>query len=117
MLSVKKAKWEAVSGTSLKGNIDCDYATLVEVFGKEHSNGDGYKVDAEWALQFSNGVVATIYNYKDGKNYCGAKGLAKKNLTDWHIGGKSGLAERTVHEYVEQYFALKRAKAADAAIV
>ena len=116
MLSVSKAKWQAVNGTSLKGMIYTDYSVLVEVFGKEHSNGDGYKVDAEWMLQFSNGVVATIYNYKDGKNYCGRNGLAKKHLTDWHIGGKSAMAERTVEQYIEQYFALKNAKAADKAI-
>jgi len=116
MLTVKKANWSAVNGTSLKGNINCNYATLVEVFGVEHSDGDGYKVDAEWCLQFSNGVVATIYNYKDGKNYCGADGYDKEDLADWHIGGKSALAERTVDEYIEQYFALKRAKEADKAI-
>ena len=116
MLTVKKANWQAVNGTSLKGHIDIDYATLVKIFGKEHSDGDGYKVDCEWDLQFSNGVVATIYNYKDGKNYCGRSGLAKKNLTDWHIGGKSTMAERTVEQYIEQHFALKNAKAADAAI-
>ena len=117
MLKVKKANWSAVSGTSLKGSIDCDYATLVEIFGPEHSDGDGYKVDAEWCLQFSNGVVATIYNYKDGKNYCGPSGLAKTQLTDWHIGGKSAIAQRTVDEYIEQYFALERAKKADKAIL
>ena len=116
MLKVKKADWKAVNGTSLKGYIGCDYATLVEVFGKEHSDGDGYKVDAEWCLQFSNGVVATIYNYKDGKNYCGEDGYDKEDLTDWHIGGKSRLAEETVEQYIEQYFALKNAKEADAMI-
>ena len=56
MLSVKQAKWQAVNGTSLKGMIYTDYSTLVEVFGPEHSDGDGYKTDAEWMLQFSNGV-------------------------------------------------------------
>ena len=116
MLKVKQADWKAVNGTSLKGYISTDYATLVEVFGKEHSDGDGYKVDAEWMLQFSNGVVATIYNYKDGRNYCGAEGLDKEDLYDWHIGGKSTMAERTVEQYIEQHFALKNAKAADAAI-
>ena len=116
MLKVKKANWSAVNGTSLKGYIGCDYATLVEVFGKEHSDGDGYKVDAEWCLQFSNGVVATIYNYKDGVNYCGEDGLLVEDITDWHIGGKSRLAEQTVDEYIEQHFALKRAKEADAMI-
>ena len=105
MLSVKPAKWQAVSGTSLKGYISVDYSTLVEVFGPPHSDGDGYKVDAEWMLQFSNGVVATIYNWKNGQNYCGEDGLLVEDITEWHVGGKSPLAERTVDEYLAQYYA------------
>lgn len=104
MLTVKKAKWEAVNGTSLKGYISIDYATLVELFGQPEE-GDGYKVDAEWVLQFSNGVVATIYNWKDGRNYCGDEGLDVEDICDWHIGGKSAMAERTVEQYIAQHFA------------
>ena len=109
MLTVKNAKWEAVNGTSLQGNINVSYSTLVEIFGTEHSDGDGYKVDAEWMLQFSNGVVARIYNYKDGQNYCGEDGLLVEDITDWHIGGKSRLAEKTVEQYIEQYYAKQKA--------
>jgi hypothetical protein len=116
MLSVKQAKWEAVSGTSLQGSLAISYSTLVEIFGSEHSEGDGYKVDAEWQLQFSNGVVATIYNYKDGVNYCGEDGLPVEDITDWHIGGKSRLAEKTVEQYIEQHVALGQARADDQAI-
>lgn len=116
MLKCKKADWRAVNGTSLKGYVSTDYATLVEVFGEPHSDGDGYKVDAEWMLQFSNGVVATIYNYKDGRNYCGEDGLDVEDICDWHVGGKSSMADRTVDQYIEQHFALKHAREADAAI-
>ena len=105
MLKVKPANWSAVNGTSLKGYVNTDYSTLVEVFGPPHSDGDGYKVDAEWCLQFSNGVVATIYNYKDGQNYCGEDGLLVEDITEWHIGGKSAMAERTVEQYIAQYYA------------
>ena len=105
MLEVQPASWEAVNGTSLKGYISCDYSSLVEMFGPPHSDGDGYKVDAEWMLEFSNGVVATIYNWKDGHNYCGEDGLPVECITDWHIGGKSPLAERTVEQYIAQYYA------------
>ena len=102
MLEVQPADPQAVNGTSLKGYISCDYDTLVELFGPPHSDGDGYKVDAEWTLQFSNGVVATIYNWKDGHNYCGEDGLPVECITDWHIGGKSALAEQTVEQYILQ---------------
>jgi len=76
-------------GGSLQGYVDASYATLVEVFGEPHSDGDGYKVDAEWDLMFENGTHARIYNYKDGTNYNGADGLRKAVITDWHIGGNS----------------------------
>lgn len=119
MLKVKEAKWNAVNGTSLQGYVYCDYATLKKVFGKEHSDGDGYKVDAEWMLQFDDGVVATIYNYKDGKNYNGARGLAKSKITEWHVGGKSARAVRNVEDMIEMYEAKQAAKAAkkEAAVV
>lgn len=81
------------NGTHLRGEIECSYADLVAVFGEPNREGDGYKVDAEWTLTFSrlDGLttsVATIYNYKDGKNYLGDEGLPVSDITDWHIGGK-----------------------------
>jgi hypothetical protein len=51
--------------------------------------GDGYKTDAEWEIKFEDGSIATIYNWKDGKNYCGHSGLKTVNIRDWHIGGFS----------------------------
>ena len=97
-MKFKEASWDKVSGTCLQGYIDVTYAQLKKVFGKEHSNGDGYKVDAEWCLEFADGTVATIYNYKDGKNYCGRSGLPKSKITDWHIGGKSSKAVAAVED-------------------
>ena len=73
-------------GTSLQGYVDATYAELVALFGK-HQLNDGYKTDAEWVLQTPAGI-ATIYNYKTGRNYMGKNGQAIKNITDWHIGGK-----------------------------
>jgi hypothetical protein len=86
-------------GTSLMGYIDCPYDTLTKLFG-EPTKGDEYKVDAEWIIEFEDGTVATIYNYKDGKNYCGADGLNKEEITNWHIGGNSKKAELRVCEVV-----------------
>lgn len=94
MLTVKTAT--NISGTSLQGYIECDYATLVQVFGNETSEGDGYKVDAEWELEFSDGVVATIYNWKNGKNYCDDDGLEVSEITEWHVGGYSKQAVANV---------------------
>lgn len=76
------------TGTSLMGRIDVSYKELVNIFGKPNELGDDYKVDAMWLI-FTPDGVATIYNYKDGKNYLGNEGLAIKDITDWHIGGKN----------------------------
>ena len=88
-MQIKKATWDDVNGTSLQGYVNVTYAQLKRVFGQEHSTGDGYKVDAEWMLKFEDGTVATIYNYKAGKNYCGETGKAKTKITDWHVGGRN----------------------------
>ena len=80
----------------LQGEIDVDYKDLVKVFGKEHSDGDGYKVQAEWNLKFSDGTYATIYDWKQGKNYCGSSGISKTRVRDWHIGGSTPEAVKRV---------------------
>ena len=89
--------WTAAGGTCLQGYIGADYNVLCEILGA-HSNGDEYKVDAEWVLRFSDGTIATIYNYKDGKNYCGEDGLDVDDITEWHVGGRSQRAVELVQK-------------------
>ena len=73
--------------TCYQWSVEVSYKKLVEVFGKETTNGDGFKTQAEWFIYTPAGV-ATIYDYKQGKSYNGAKeGIAKTKVTDWHIGG------------------------------
>lgn len=86
-----------VSNTSLMGYVTASYDRLVEVFGGptyDEPSGDG-KVDIEWNLEFEDGTIATIYNWKD---YDG--GLRCKTEQDyvWHVGGKSKMAELLVIE-------------------
>ena len=83
----KAPSWKATDA-SLMGRINTTYRKLVATFGKP-GRGDGYKTDAEWTLEFSDGTIATIYNYKDGKNYNGPSGLPVSKITDWHISGRS----------------------------
>ena len=90
----------SANGTSLQGYIDCSYEKLVEIFGEPTDDGDGYKADAEWVIRFEGEIVATIYNYKDGQNYCGAKGTPVENITNWHIGGHQEAALRCVMHYL-----------------
>lgn len=74
--------------TCLQGYIEESYDRLVELFG-EPTEGDGYKVDAEWLVEFEDGTVATIYNWKNGRNYCGHEGDPVEVITAWHVGGHS----------------------------
>lgn len=77
--------------TWLQGETTATYKELTSLFGKPH-DGDGYKVDAEWRIKFEDGTLATIYNWKDGKNYCGEDGTPTEQITEWHIGGTSRAA-------------------------
>lgn len=69
-----------VSGTSLRDTIDCSFDQLVEAFGKPMYNNSGDdKVKAEWFVEFDDGTIATIYDWKSS--------LDPEDNTDWHIGG------------------------------
>ena len=76
-------------GTHLQGYIQCCYAELLVLFGRPDPSQleNGYKVDWEWQIEFSDGTVATIYNWKNGPNYCGEAGLPAALITEWHVGG------------------------------
>lgn len=75
-----------IDGSHLQGYIDAGYSELTDLFGEPH-NGDGYKSDAEWSIEFADGTVATIYNYKDGHNYNDGCGTPTEAIRNWHIGG------------------------------
>ena len=71
-------------GTSHKADFTTTYAKLVELFGEPRkASGDG-KVDEEWKVEFENGEVASIYNYKNGAKY-GNPNI--ETITEWTIGG------------------------------
>ena len=72
------------NGTSLRGHFQMPYAKLVEIIGEPNSTSDGYKTDVEWAFE-RDGVVATIYNWKNGPNYIGRGTI--EDIDEWNIGG------------------------------
>jgi len=75
--------------THLQGYVTTDYDTLVAVFGEpDDRNGD--KVTCEWRLQFEDGTVATIYDWKEYYTPLGTY--------DWHIGGMSKRAVELVQQ-------------------
>jgi len=80
---MKFSKDAYADGTSLQGYVTAYYHELVEVFGEpDLTNGD--KVTAEWCLEFEDGTVATIYDWKEYETPMGSY--------RWHIGGKDGMA-------------------------
>ena len=92
--------------TSLQGYINTSYDVLCGCFGPpDLSSIDNYKSDAGWTITFADGIVATIYNWKDGPNYCGPEdGTPVEEITEWHIGGhRSTGAESRVKEVVSAY--------------
>lgn len=80
------------------------FADLCSIFGKPDT-GDEYKVDAQWSIKFDDGKVASIYNYKTGKNYLGKEGFKTEDLRgeDWHIGGKDPIVVERVHKIVRDF--------------
>jgi len=96
MKGFRKAPASAVIGTSLQGYVRASYSKIKARFGTP-TKGDGYKVDAEWVFYVPTGEVATIYNYKNGKNYLGKQGKPLSAIKQWHIGGKS----RKVVQFVQ----------------
>jgi hypothetical protein len=83
-----KVRMKKRSGTSFKGYILATYQDLVTTFGLPTTDGDSYKIDAEWIIDTPHGI-ATIYNYKDGKIYLGESGTAVEQICEWHVGGKT----------------------------
>jgi hypothetical protein len=95
---MEQATNREIGGSHLQGYTISTFQNIVDKLGKPHSNGDAYKVDAEWAFKFEDGTVATLYNWKNGKNYCGANGLNVEDITEWNIGGFSPDAVDKIEE-------------------
>ena len=94
-------KTTMTGGTHLQGYVKATYEQLLKTFGEPHDpNGDNYKTDVEWAFEFADGTIATLYNWKNGKNYLGeAEGLELNDIYEWHVGGFS---EKAVAKLLEK---------------
>ena len=95
------------TGTSLKGHIKCGYHLLVTLFGTPHK-ADEYKSDAGWDILFLDDddhkeIRVTIYNWKNGFNYCGANGTQTEQITDWNVGGNHNSAVNRIQEVIDTY--------------
>ena len=85
---MKFTKDANVNGTSLQGYMPAYLHQLIEVFGEPEYGGD--KTTVEWALEFEDGTVATIYDWKTYETPLGTYA--------WHIGGHDYMAVERVYE-------------------
>jgi hypothetical protein len=92
----------SIDNTCLQGHIRTGYQELVSAFGKQVGPElfDTIKSDAEWHIQFEDGLIATVYNWKNGRNYCGPSAPAAHEITEWNIGGKSEEVVQRIHSLV-----------------
>lgn len=91
---------ENIGGTSLQGYIKASYEQLLQTFGAPNPKlCDNYKTDVEWAFKFADGTVATLYNWKNGKNYNGDDGLELNHIYEWNVGGFN---EKAVSKLLEK---------------
>ena len=81
-----------ITDTHGRGDLTATYGQLVELFGEPMDKTMGFKTDAEWVLEYENGAIVTIYNWKNGKNYCGDEGLAIEEVDTWSVGGNTSAA-------------------------
>ena len=108
MISVETTNDSSMrTGTSLSGYLDISYRSLVELLGEPNAAVDGYKTDVEWHVKVKaegeSPTFATIYNYKDGKNYLGTNGLNVEDIKDWHVGSKSKWTFYNLQDFVENH--------------
>jgi len=66
-------------------------AILGEPIYKKAFEGHDYKSDVVWQIIMSADPfdIIRVYNYKDGKNYLGDKGLNPEQITHWCIGSNN----------------------------
>lgn len=81
-----------INGTSLQGYVHTTYAKLKEIFGEPVYRGDD-KVTAEWVVKTADGIVATIYDWKEDET--------PLHSYEWHIGGHDVLSVEVIREIFE----------------
>lgn len=69
----------AINGTHLQGYVETTFEHLVELFGDSLGGGD--KTTQEWVVEFSDGTIATVYDWKEYETPMG--------MYHWHVGGTS----------------------------
>jgi hypothetical protein len=83
---MKHQRTRNIAGTSRKGHMIASRKKLIETFGEpclfEPSTME--KVQIEWCLQFGDGTVATVYDWKQYGHI-----PDQDEEVQWNIGGRS----------------------------
>jgi hypothetical protein len=90
---MKFKKYADFDMTSLQGYVNTTYAKLVEVFGEPNLFEDS-KVTCEWNIKFSDGTIASIYDYKENET--------PLEQYDWHVGGFNKYAVERVKQTLQE---------------
>ena len=92
-------------GTYGQGTLDVDYDTLKQLFGKpvrDSGKGRDCKVRKEWVFSI-DGVVCTVYDWKQGYDYTRPKGGLALRDTEWSVGGSHPICKRLVQGVIDSY--------------
>jgi len=92
-------------GTCGQGNLRVNYTTLKKIFGKpsiNNGNGKSSKIRKEWIISI-DGVVCTIYDWKQGYDYTKPKGGMPFKHTRWSVGGSHPISRRLVQGVIDSY--------------
>jgi hypothetical protein len=85
----------SINGTHLQGYLTATARELQYVFGPERT-WPGDKSTMDWQLEFPDGTIATIYDYKYPPR---SNGTPHR----WHIGGFDNDAVARVTEYYDRW--------------
>ena len=101
----KKKIYEKIIGSHFMGMIGGDenpltYTRLCELFGTPMMGRDN-KSFCNWVLEFEDGLIATIYDYKSSKKYLGEDGLSVNDMKSWHIGGHDEVVFNRVQKILD----------------
>jgi hypothetical protein len=77
-----------IEGTRLMGYLSANYEEVVAVFG-EPERWDGEKSRVEWDVQFEDGTVACIYDWRQNA-------IRVEDIAEWNIGGRTQHAMKLV---------------------
>ena len=90
-----------LQGSHLIGVFGASYDTIKAAFG-DPQEGEDDKIQVVWYIQFEDGTIASIYDWKQGASYRGEGcGIHFSDVDEWHVGGIDEKAMLRVSEVID----------------